>query len=260
MKVDIIADSIWEGVRITTVEVNFPRIILSQILTHRAFSRNTQSSRAMPVRAMIDSVKSNPYTPNFRYAKAKGMQPGGVMDAQPASFCEGQWEIAIENAINTAEMLLYHGCAKEIANRVLEPFMHIKMLITATEWDNFFRLRCDDAAQEEIKDLACAMRDAMKDNTPVERYYHTPFIAEGEHPAEPATHWACVGRCARISYNRHDGTFDPQADIELGKRLLRDGHLSPLEHVAYGTNPYRFYENFRGWHQFRSWARPLQGV
>ena len=75
MEVKVIADSISEsGKRITTFQLKYPRFIHSEVMTHRVFSRNASSSRAIPVKKMIEQVRNNPAMPIHWGANQSGMQ------------------------------------------------------------------------------------------------------------------------------------------------------------------------------------------
>jgi thymidylate synthase ThyX len=162
-----------------------------------------------------------------------------------------------------ARTLATLGVHKQLANRLLEPFLWHTVIVSATEWSNFFALRCHPDAQPEIRKIAEMMRDAMKASEPTPiPMWHLPLVddaeqlhAEGFHGREVAL--ISAGRCARVSYLTHDGKRDPHADMALAKRLLASGHMSPFEHQAYPmmTDAFdarrRFRGNFRGWVQLR---------
>lgn len=231
----IIEDSVANNIRITTMELEFPRFILPQFNTHRMFSRNAASSRAIPVIRNIQSVTDNPAMPIHWGKNKPGMQAREELDNLSGI---GWWEGAVDSAIYCAEMLANEGYHKQIVNRLLEPFLHTKVVVTATEWDNFFKLRLHDDAQPEIQALAKAMKAAMDNSTPnVLQYkdWHLPYIREEEYREYDAAILtkASVARCARVSYNKHDGSQpDIKADIELHDKLLKAGHMSPFEHQA----------------------------
>jgi hypothetical protein len=225
----IIADSIGFGCpRLTTVLARFPHVILPQVLTHRVFARSTSSSRAIPIKRIIAEVEADPFVPSeWRYAADRGMQPGEFMRQVDADEVEYRWRMAALHAGQSAKVMSSIGAAKEHVNRLLEPFSHVSMVITADEWENFFDLRLDSHSQIEIRDLAKAIRDAMDASTPKQLAFgdwHSPF------DPDPMRSAAC---CARTSYNRHDGserTVD--ADMQLTATLKAGPHMSPFEHQA----------------------------
>lgn len=233
----VLADSIADGCpRLTSLLVRFPHIILPQVLTHRQFSRNTSSSRAIPIARLIADVMRDPFTPReWRYAADRGMQPGELMDTADARAAADTWAGARDAAITAANELALGGAAKEHANRLVEPFSYVNMVITATEWANFYALRLDAHAQIEIRELAQAMRDAMDASTPRELQHgewHLP-LTQPDEAASPDAPMLSAARCARTSYLMHDGTSPTRdADARLAKRLLAEWHMSPFEHQA----------------------------
>jgi len=256
----VICDSIDSlGNRITTMEVVFPRIILPQLLTHRVFSRNTASSRAIPVNRLIARVREHPFFPHtFNMAK-KGMVAGEALDKETQIKAMSTWSSACSHAIQAAEQLLQLNVSKEHANRLLEPFSYVNMLITSTEWKNFFSLRISDDAQPEIQTLAICMHHALYEAKPKPLeigMWHMPYSQniEGEFDLKDKL-FICSGRCARVSYLTHDGKSDAQKDLDLGKKLLQDRHLSPLEHIARCMNDETKYANFKGWASYRELIR-----
>lgn len=248
----ILADSISpDGERLTTFEVTFPRIVLAEFNTHRQFSRNSASSRAIPVEKMIRMVQEHPYVPTHWGKNQKGMQADEELAAFEQKAARAVWNGAIQEAITQAKELVEIGVHKQIANRLLEPFMWHTVIVTATEWDNFFHLRCHHAAHPEIRRAAELMRDVMEQSEPrLVRFggWHLPLIQLDEHVAqgldeEQKKAWlehlckVSVGRCARVSYLTHDGRRDPKEDVALCDRLLASGHMSPFEHVARPSHP-----------------------
>ena len=178
-----------------------------------------------------------------------GMQAGDELDVIYLNKAKLEWESALESAVNHAESLSIIGLHKQHVNRILEPFQLIEVLVTATEWDNFFELRCHEDAQPEIHHLACLMRDAMFYSTPIEREMHIPFIDDDfDKPVERS-----VARCARVSYTLRDGTTSIEKDLELYDRLVGSEplHASPSEHQAFAMRSSDFIKNFRGWEQYR---------
>jgi hypothetical protein len=155
------------------------------------------------------------------------------------------------------------GAHKQIVNRLLEPFAHINVVVTATEWDNFFKLRRHPDAQPEIHELANQMWHQMRLSIPVEREHHLPYTtwedpdclvdAEGGPWGKPTFRsWELISaaRCARVSYRTHDGKWStPEEDIPLALDLRADGHLSPFEHQA--TAAEGQHANFQGWRALR---------
>lgn len=251
----ILLDSIsLEGDRLTTFEVVFPRIILAEFNTHRAFSRNSASSRAIPIEKMIERVMCDPYIPTHWGKNQRGMVAQEELSEADQLKATFEWLKARDAAIGQVEKLLKFGVHKQITNRLLEPFMWHTAIVSATDWDNFFKLRCAGDAHPEIRKAALLMREAMAASEPSELEpgsWHLPLVTD-EEKAELDTEVLrklSTGRCARVSYLTHDGRRDPAADIELHNRLTGNGHMSPFEHVA--TPAEGRHRNFNGWMQYR---------
>lgn len=225
-----------------TVQARYPRFIHAEVLTHRAFCRNASSSRAIPVSRMIRDVIEDPAMPAEWGANRPGMQAGEdpgtpvpnwdlCSDLAPKALPrEVAWLKARDAAVAAARAFADAGYHKQVVNRLLEPFAHISVIITATDWANFFELRDSPAADPTMRALAKAIRQAIEESRPVEMTaddWHLPYAAHG------APLHVSVARCARVSYNNHDGTpSDPEADRALAQRLLAERHMSPFEHQA----------------------------
>lgn len=252
--VEIIKDSVSKaGCRLTTMKLVFPRYILAQFNTHRVFSRNASSSRAIPIDKMIEKIKANPAIPLTWGSNKAGMQAGEELDDNTiAHLAYDLWKDALCSVIKTAESLSAIGLHKQHVNRILEPFMLIEVLVTATEWDNFFELRCHKDAQPEIQYLANLMRDALDESRPVERLVHLPFV--DDDIGEDKSFKLSTARCARVSYTLRDGSTDEEKDIALHDRLVVEEplHASPAEHQAVAMRDDRFNRNFRGWSMYRN--------
>ncbi len=151
----IIADSVNSfGNRITTFELVFPRFILAELNTHRLFSRNSASSRAIPFKKMVEAVKTNPFIPIAWQKDHRGMQGTKYFEYGKDALgnCVDIWLRARDNAVIEAEKLNEYGVTKQLCNRLLEPFMYHKVLLTATEFENFFNLRCPQYPSLYVKD------------------------------------------------------------------------------------------------------------
>lgn len=258
----IVADSIGKHRRITTLQLTYPRFIHGEVMTHRVFSRNAMSSRAVPVAKMIDQVRNDPFIPLHWGVNKPGMQADAVME-DPAEAVS-QWKMAARFAADRAENLAAIGLHKQIANRLLEPFQWMHTLVTSTEWRNFFALRDHPAAEPHFQILARAMRQAMEASTPVPRSpnwglgaWHLPYVSEQERDLignSTLLAKASAARCARVSYLNHDGS-EPNLmkDLELFDRLAGSEpiHASPLEHQAEALALADRSGNFVGWGQFR---------
>lgn len=256
---DIITDSISEaGKRITTLNLYYPRFIHAEFMTHRMFSRNASSSRAIPTEKLIQDIIDNPVEPVYWGKNMKGMQAQEELCTDDILEAKYWWNEGREWAIDTARRLNDLGAHKQIVNRILESYSHIRVCVTATEWDNFFKLRLHPAAQPEMQALAKAMHRVMDGHPPTlltPGQWHLPYVSDEEQAGYgiAISKMLSVARCARVSYRLHDGSFtNTQADEELYKRLLAEQHMSPFEHQAMSYQHEGWPSaNFRGWKQLR---------
>jgi thymidylate synthase ThyX len=258
----IIADSVNPvGNRLTTFVCKYPRFIHSEVMTHRMLSRNASSSRAIPVHKMIQAVIDEPAMPVYWGAEQKGMQSGSELDPDTLVKCQQDWLDARNSAVDTAKQLTYRGLHKSLVNRIIEPWAHITVVVSATEWANFFALRCHKDAQPEFQVLANLMAGEYKDHEPDKLNWgrwHLPFISDEERflLSEPTLIKCSVARCARVSYLTHDGANPSvEKDIELHDKLViqTPAHASPAEHPACASmqeSPSKK-SNFKGFLQYR---------
>lgn len=256
----IIADSYSPSHnRITTFVLRYPRFIHSQMMTHRVFSRNTSSSRAIPVSRMIRDILDDPVYPIEWGKNQKGMQAAETLGGDEVDYVNGIWKDAMMNAVGSAQFLADGGIHKQITNRLLEPFMHVNVILTGTEFENFFNLRINHAAQPEIQELARAMEYEMYLSKPVMLQageWHIPFVDKEErvvynYELDEFLHISAA-RCARVSYTAPDETErNTERDLDLAQRLLSEKHMSPFEHQAMCAGANVSSGNFRGWIQFR---------
>lgn len=266
----IIADTIGKhSGRITSLQLTMPRFILAQFNTHRMFSRSTASSRAIPVHKMIEQVRNDYVRPIHWGANQAGMVAEKELPIKLQELAKEIWYKAAMSAADYAEQLNAAGLHKQLANRILEPYMWAHTIVTATEWFNFFALRLADDAQPEIQALARAMKDAMDSSKPTESRFHLPYITMAEilewQQSKGITtneilfdayeYFAPISaaRCARVSYLNHDQTAPVvERDLELANKLLDARHASAFEHQA-STTEYRGERraNFIGWQSYR---------
>lgn len=246
----VVADSISEsGHRVTTIEAKFHRFILPEVNTHRVISKNGSSSRAVPLRKQIARLRDNPAIPVEFGTNQRGMQAGPPLRGQALVEAEAVWVEAMEAAIGFAERLGDPdglNVHKQVVNRLLEPFATQVMLLTSTEWDNFFSQRATPTdpnlvalMQPEFRAVADAIRAALNESTPRQIAagdFHTPYILDEEYDEFGLVTRTEVSaaRCARTSYLTHHGIRDVDEDLRLFNDLVtaRPPHWSPLEHVA----------------------------
>ncbi|HZZ46202.1 MAG TPA: hypothetical protein VFE65_04905 [Pseudonocardia sp.] len=280
----VVADSVSDGGhRLTTMVVTLPRSALAELNTHRAFSRNSASSRAVPVQRMIEYVQRSPYVPRAFSVNKPGMNAHEFIEPGSPQWAEvlAWWLRSVEIAVEQARAGLELGVHKQEVNRILEPYLMHTVVISSTEWDNFFgqRLATDETgaplAYLPIYDAASAMKDALVGSTPrcvAGGDWHTPFVTADERDQlEPdQVRAVAAARSARVSYFTPTGDRvvgagpSLDADLRLCERLLDPGqgsapHLSPFEHVA--TPAEAGSGNFTGWRQWRAdveagWSSP----
>ena len=218
----IITDSVSEaGDRLTTMEVTFPRMVLAEFNTHRVFSRNSASSRAIPVEKQLQRILDDPFIPVWWGRRQSGMQADHELEGQDLEQARAEWLAARDSAVNHVQRLLELGLHKQITNRLLEPFMWHTVIVTATEWGNFFALRANPMAQPEIRVVAEMMRDVYGESEPVlvrDGEWHLPLIQpeerDGEFEFSEDARKISAARCARVSYLTHDGSRDLDADLK----------------------------------------------
>lgn len=252
----VICDSINEsGKRITTFELEYPRYIHCELLTHRMLSKNCSSSRAIPIEKMLGYIENNMAVPVYLGRNKSGMQAvEEIEDKEPALRF---WKNSFVGVKSTVNLLTKLGLHKQIANRLTEPYQMMKVVVTATEWDNFFNLRIDKDAQPELVMLADKMFSAMQDSSPKtlkEGQWHLPYVdsieyAEGDggYGEYDSNQWyhiegngisledaikISVASCAAVSYRTENMTLakaDKIFDMLINAENL---HSSPFEHVA----------------------------
>lgn len=287
IKATIIQDSISShGKRIVTFELEYPRFIHSELMTHREFSRNAASSRAIPVEKMWEYIRKNPGVPVHWGANQPGMQAKAEVDDIQAA--KNVWNHAISILIGVSQSLFAVGLHKQIANRVTEAVQTMKVIVTSTEWDNWFWLRNHEDAQPEIRELAKVMLEAMEASSPMllnPGEWHVPYVSRSRPMLGGPIIYSVVDTevsiedakmisascCAQVSYRKSDDSIEKAKMIF--DRLINSVpiHASPVEHQATPlAQPIAVFEriwqqgvthrrrdgtlcsgNFREWIQFR---------
>ncbi len=238
---------------ITTWELVYPRYIHSELMTHRMFSRNASSSRATPVKTLIAEVEANPVYFDEVRLNQKGMTGGELVPETVEKQFHDLWTQGAVVAASIAKQMAELGIAKQTVNRILEPFLPIRTIVTATEADNFFRLRLAGDAQPEIRSLAKAMLQSRDSVTPVDDGVHIPYVeAFAKEPSQVHAVVRSIAACARVSVLRGDGKETSyEEDLAFVKRLLNSGHMTPFEHVAFWAGD-GMHANFRDWQSVRN--------
>lgn len=276
IQAEIIADSVWPIIghnkRLTTFKLVVPHSVLGHLVRHRAFSLSVASNRALRSSSVMDTLN---YIPDWRTAQ-KGMQPAEFINDKNKRDYLDDIVYTLKNYTSeyVNEMVNKHNVAKELTNRYLAPFQLVTVLVTSSEYSNFFNLRDHQDAQYDTQIVARKMKKLLEENTPtyLERgEWHLPFISYGEAKDNTIIEQiaASVARCARTSYKlpNSENRSDIISDIRLFNKLITPPiHASPLEHVA---TPLRmsdiyasilpedktlnsaFYGNTYGWVQLR---------
>lgn len=305
----IIKDSINSKTndRLTTFVITYPRFVHAEFMTHRMLSKNSASTRAIPTNKIIQAIIDDPAMPVFWGKNQSGMQAKEELDdsdqkyrswyeldnknfeinashyqtwLDSKSFAKTLWLAARNSAISISKTLVEIGLHKQIAGRILEPWFNITVLVSGTEWENFFALRAHEDAQPEIRALAELMLEEYNKSIPeikepiinsapfylcedsknnyfLERIenenWHIPFedkMPEGLSKADQLK--VAIARCARLSYITFDGEINVEKDFDIYNKLTSGVlHASPFEHVAYPINESKFIGNFKGWCQYR---------
>lgn len=258
-RAEIVLDSIApNGARLTTWELEYPRFVHSELMTHRLFSRSSASSRAIPTAKLIQRVVDDPVMPRWWGKNQGGMQAREELRGLQLQAAQASWLAARDEAVRVAKELNIIGLHKQIANRVIEPWMFITVLVTATEFVNWFSLRDEDGAQPELRWVAAEMLKVYREAVPnplAEGEWHMPFTDDCDTiDASLDLRDVSVGRCAAISYLNHEDHRDPRGDADRTAKMQVAGHMAPFEHVAKalgrGARNARS-GNFRGWLQYR---------
>ena len=237
----IILDSVGpNGARLTTFELSYPRIVHAELLTHRVFSRNSASSRAIPTEKLLARIESDPVMPVWWGKNQAGMAAREELTGDALAEAKRLWHRTVMEGVHAARALGAAGLHKQVANRAAELGMFITIVVTATEFDNFFALRDHGAAQPELADVAGKAHRLWQSSDPrplKSGQWHLPYVTgyDGEELRlvldEEGRCRVSVGRCAAVSYLNQDKR-DPPADLARADKLAVAGHMSPFEHVA----------------------------
>lgn len=237
----VVLDSIApSGGRLTTFELRIPKWIQAELNTHRMLTKSSASSRAIPTTKLLSLIQAEPVVPVSFGRNKKGMQAAEELEGEELTVARSLWLSGLPLMLGVVEQLLGARVHKQVVNRLVEPWMFTNVLVTGTEFSNFFALRNNPDAQPEFQRVAAAMYRAYKESTPTRvTGWHTPFLDQAEYNhlilSGMTMHEALlvsVGRCARISYLTHDGVRDPKEDVRLARDLRTAGHWTPFEHVA----------------------------
>ena len=260
MKVDvsILADSQngETGDRLTTFLLsNFPKCLLAELNTHRILSRNAASSRAMPIDRMIEQITKTPFIPQWT-AHSKGMVGTDTLTIENRQRATDEWLALRDKAIASVKKFKDLGIAKQNANRALEPWITVPVIVSGTDWDNFFKLRTATDTQPEFRGFACEMQSQMLNSKPkllIAGDWHIPLSSDNLPQRDRLK--SSVAMCARGSYGSFTGHSELSRDVVLHDRLMESGHWSPFEHQAYCCEGH--HANYQGWRSYRNMLKAL---
>ena len=244
----LIADSVSNsGKRMLTFEFEFHRWILAEMNTHRAISKNLQSSRAIPLLKAAELMESFPAYPVHWGKNQSGMQSKEELSGDEADQARILWEECIAGALLNAREFADLGAHKQWAARILEPYIITKGVFSGTDWDNLLWLRDDEDAQPEFKELAPCIQSCINQSTPKLLHageWHTPYVdsmrlasgvliyvdADGNELSLDDAKKISASCCAQVSYRRLNDTKEKA--LEIFDKLFsgRKPHMSPTEH------------------------------
>jgi hypothetical protein len=215
---------------------------------------------------MVETVQEeNLFVPTFRQNRP-GMQPGPVLSPGDQEAAENVWRYAAQVCVDASKSLADLGVHKQWANRLTEWFGYINVLVTSTDWENFFKLRLETdlegypVPQDEMYELACKMNEALRYSQPRELQpgeWHLPFITAHDRSMYSIEDQKKLSsaRCASISYETVDGQeMTPDKAFAINKKLSEKEHWSPFEHQAMADPEYEnkfAHANYNGWAQYR---------
>lgn len=235
--------------RLTTFEWEYPRFIHAEIMTHRVLGRNAGSSRAIPTMSAIELATEQMVIPDFA-ANKPGMQPGEILSGDALFQAREIWQDAAYCCIRASKMLHELKVHKQWANRMLEWFSPIKIVATATEWDNFLWLRNDAEAQTEFEQLANQVEHLLNTETPdlvplsgahvpyVDRVIdgkHVRYFVDGTEINREQAMLISASVCGQMSYRKADRSLEKALDMRSKFMEGRRVHASPFEHQGIST-------------------------
>lgn len=255
-------DSISEnGNRITTFVTRFPKFILAEFNTHRMIARNSSSTRAKPMKVQLEDVGEDPFIPNWVGENMKGMSAAKELSGRQYGEFRMNWMNSCAAPLYYSFIFANAGIHKQHAGRLTEPFQMVDHVSTATEWFNFFKLRCNPSSQPEIQELAYKMLFALRMSKPKELElgeWHLPFVKDLDLPIEDKLK-VSTARSARSSYSSFDDDHSLKKDSKLHNKLFDSKHMSPFEHPAKNMEEDRFFGPFRGFKSRRFYLESIFG-
>lgn len=243
--------------------LRYPRMVHAEFTRHRAFGYSVASSRAIPSAKLRKRIEESPATIAWWGRNQKGMAAAEELTGDDLVKVKAAWAAGMDHALKLAIELEELGLHKQIANRVLEPWMDVEQLTTGTDWSNFWALRIHPDAQPEIRRIAELAFEVSQASIPKKLEvgeWHLPFITNEDRSG--ALGFACkhnevdqllykvsAARCARTSYLNHEGRLEYDKDLALFDLLVGKvpGHWSPTEHVAQAMPRLRRWDSIILW-------------
>lgn len=255
----IIADSICQGSRLTTMQITHWTALHAEMNTHCAFAKNASSARAIPLNKVIERVENEPFLPIFWGKARAGMSPVEEVEADKRTEAIALWLNARDYMVDVVKKMDALGLHKQIPSRLMAPFSWITVAVTGDNagWSNFFNQRCHKDAQQEFQHVAYLSQKSYFESTPIVRLpgdWHLPYV-DDEERSIIVLHdliMLSVARTARTSYLTQEGIRDKEKDFELFRRLsgMDPMHLSPTEQVCEATPGIKS-GKYTGWTAYR---------
>ncbi len=262
--------SVYTNAIAYTFELEYPRFIHAEVMTHRMASKNSASSRAIPVAKMLEQIEEDTAMPIHWGKNQAGMQAKEELSEKDKEYVKATWYTARNAACNFAEVMSQAGAHKQIVNRIVEPFQHMKVVFTATDLNNFFWLRNHPDAQPEIRELARLMYEEVQSNEPMllkDGELHVPYVERKTGKFHDLDYYVGQERltpeeaikvsaslCAQVSYRKAD--FSLQKAIDIYDRLVgsEPAHASPFEHQLICKDTPTSVEEFIGQRESGNWT------
>lgn len=254
----VIADSMNQrGDRMMTYELEYPRFIHSEVMTHKMLSKNSASSRAIPIEKMHQHIQEYPQAPIHWGKNQSGMQAKEELSGVNLDSVKALWDESRKAALAFSKSMGTHGLHKQAANRITEPYMQMKVVMSGTEWSNFFWLRNHEDAQPEIQELAIQMWKCFissQPNTLLPGEWHLPYVdtkltndgikyfLEDTELSLDEAKMISASCCAQVSYRKNDQSIE-KARLIFDRLLNSEPvHASPVEHQ---TTPIKVVADWR---------------
>lgn len=246
-----LSENALTGTTLFTAIFEYPRIIHAEFMTHRQWSKNSSSSRAIPANRVVEQLETNMFVPEYWGKNQSGMKARDALDEEVAARAQEIWIETGRSVIESTKLLQGLNLHKQLTNRISECFQMIKVCASGTEKNNFIHLRDHGDAQPEIQDLAVSFREGLERTKPVILYpgdWHLPFFGDGYWHHACATslddaRMISVSCAAQTSYRRSDDSIEKARDLFKVFFDTTHIHASPAEHQATPLENPNLYRN-----------------